>query len=112
MHWSPHDLLRKLPGPATARWPEGERFTRAFARGGVSVELYAPVGTDPQTPHDEDELYCIVQGDGVLSIDGVEHPFAPGDLFFVAARVEHRFTRFSEGFMAWAIFWPADGSAP
>jgi mannose-6-phosphate isomerase-like protein (cupin superfamily) len=51
-------------------------------------------------------LYFIVEGTGTLAIDGVEHAFAPGDMFFVAAGVEHRFTQFSEGFMTWALFWP------
>jgi mannose-6-phosphate isomerase-like protein (cupin superfamily) len=104
--WVPETLAHRLPGPVTARWPDGERFVQAFARGGVSVELYAPVGVDPQTPHAEDELYFIVEGTGTLMIDGVEHAFARGDMFFVAAGVEHRFTRFSEGFMTWALFWP------
>lgn len=111
MRWAPDSLFRQLPGPVTQRWPEGERFARAFARGGVSVELYAPVGSDPQTPHDEDELYFIVAGSGVLTIDGAEHAFAPGDMLFVPARAEHRFTRFSDGFMAWALFWPASETA-
>ena len=109
MHWSPQALQHALPGPVTARWPDGERFVRAFARAGVSVELYAPVGTDPQTPHDEDELYFIVAGMGTIAIDGVEFPFVPGDMFFVAAGIEHRFTRFSEGFATWAVFWPPGG---
>ncbi|UHQ19550.1 cupin domain-containing protein [Lysobacter sp. KIS68-7] len=110
MRWTPRDWLERLPGPATDRWPEGERFVHAFARGAVSVELYAPVGHDPQTPHAEDELYFIVAGTGVLSIDGVAHPFAPGDMFFVPAHAPHRFERFSEGFAAWAVFWPATGA--
>ena len=40
------ELLQRLPGPVTARWPAGERFVQAFAHGTMSVELYAPVGIE------------------------------------------------------------------
>jgi quercetin dioxygenase-like cupin family protein len=45
----------------------------------------------------------------VFDIDGTEHEFAPGDAFFVPAGVPHRFTRFSEGFATWVVFWGPDG---
>ena len=105
MKFDPRALLASLPGPVTPKWPEGERFVEAFSRAGLSLELYAPVGHDPQQPHAQDELYCIVSGTGVLSIGDVRHPFAPGDVFFVPADMPHRFEAFSEGFAAWAVFW-------
>ena len=45
MRWTPRDWLERLPGPATERWPEGERFVRAFDRGAVTIVScpdYAP----------------------------------------------------------------------
>lgn len=105
-------LLGRLPGPCTPRWPEGERFARAFAHGTMSVELYAPRGTDPQQPHDQDELYFVVSGRGELLLAGTMHPFGPGDAFFVPAGAEHRFVRFSEDFATWVVFWgPRGGEA-
>ena len=35
--------------------------------------------------------------------------FAPGDAFFVAAGVEHRFENFSTGFSVWVVFWGPSG---
>lgn len=106
-------LLARLPGPASAKWPAGERFARAFAHGSMSVELYAPVGTDPQTPHEQDELYFIHSGRGEISIGGERHPFAPGTAFFVPAGVEHRFEDFTPDFSAWVVFWgPRGGERP
>jgi mannose-6-phosphate isomerase-like protein (cupin superfamily) len=99
------ELLRRLPGPATAAWPMGERFVRALSHGSMSVELYAPASGDPQEPHDQDELYFIHSGRGVLRIDHERHTFAPGDCFFVAAGVEHRFEQFSDDFATWVVFW-------
>ena len=110
MKLDPRTLLASLPGPVTAKWPEGERFVEAFSREGLSLELYAPVGHDPQQPHAQDELYCIVSGTAILSIGDVRHDCAPGDVFFVPADMPHRFETFSEGFAAWAVFWPASGA--
>lgn len=91
----------------------GERFARAFAHGSMSVELYAPVGTDPQTPHEQDELYFIHSGRGEISIGGERLPAAPGMAFFVPAGVEHRFEDFTPDFSAWVVFWgPRGGEKP
>jgi mannose-6-phosphate isomerase-like protein (cupin superfamily) len=103
------ELMRRLPGPATRQWPQGERFAEAFRHGSMSVELYAPVGSDPQAPHAQDELYFIQSGNGTFLLDGVAHEFEAGDCFFVAAGVEHRFTHFTPGFATWVVFWGPEG---
>jgi mannose-6-phosphate isomerase-like protein (cupin superfamily) len=103
------ELMRRLPGPKTPQWPEGERFAQAFRHGSMSVELYAPTGSDPQAPHAQDELYFIHAGSGAFLLDGVAHSFGPGDCFFVPAGVEHRFTQFTPGLAAWVVFWGPDG---
>jgi hypothetical protein len=41
---------------------EGKRFATAFKHGTLLLEIYAPRGTDPQTPHTRDEAYIVVQG--------------------------------------------------
>jgi mannose-6-phosphate isomerase-like protein (cupin superfamily) len=103
------DLLARLPGPVTADWPMGERFVRALAHGSMSVELYVPVGEDPQKPHDQDELYFIHRGRGVLRIDRERYTFGPADCFFVAAGIDHRFEQFGDDFAAWVVFWGPTG---
>ncbi|HYD79179.1 MAG TPA: cupin domain-containing protein [Paucimonas sp.] len=102
-------LMARLPGPASDRWPEGERFARGFAHGTMSVELYAPRGDDPQTPHRQDELYVIVQGEGEFLHDGMRQPCKSGDVLFVAAGVPHRFENFSPDFATWVVFWGPEG---
>ena len=107
-----HELLQRLPGPTSARWPDGERFVRAMAHGTMSVELYAPRGHDPQAPHAQDELYFIHAGTGELIIDQERHRFEPGTAFFVPAETPHRFENFSADFATWVVFWgPAGGEA-
>jgi len=103
------DLLSKLPGPVSAQWPQGERFAPAFAHGSMSVEFYAPLGSDPQTPHTQDELYFVHAGIGEIVIAGQRHTCAPGDVFFVAAGIEHRFENFSPDFSTWVVFWGPQG---
>ena len=105
-----HELLQRLPGPSSAKWPDGERFVQAMAHGSMSVELYAPRGLDPQTPHAQDELYFIHAGTGELIIGDVRHRFEPGAAFFVPAGTVHRFESFSADFATWVVFWgPAGG---
>ena len=52
----------------------------------------APVGhIDEQEPHDRDEVYVILAGEAVLSIDGVPHAVSAGSVAYVPAGVRHRF---------------------
>lgn len=103
------DLLRRLPGPRSPNWPEGERFTEAFARGSLVVELYAPKTIDPQKPHTRDEVYFVVSGSGEFVADGERARFDPGDALFVAAGVEHRFENFTADFVTWVVFYGPEG---
>ena len=112
MKASVSDLLAHLPGPKTDRWPDGERFAEAFSHGTLTVELYAPIGSDPQTPHTRDEVYIVVSGSGEFVGGGARSPFKPGDALFVAAGVEHRFENFTADFTTWVIFYgPAGGES-
>lgn len=105
LHLRAADLLQQLPLPATVKWPDGVFDVEAFARGGLTLELFVPRGVDHQTAHTQDELYLVITGDAVLDVDGVQHACKSGDTVFVAAGVEHRFRRFSDDFAAWVVFW-------
>ncbi len=103
-------LLSRIPGAPSEQWPAGERYALAFSHGTMSVGFYAPVGADPQKPHKRDEVYVIHSGSGRLVVGETSHSFQPGDVFFVASGVEHRFEQFSNDFAAWVVFWgPAGG---
>ena len=95
---------RLLPGDG-----KDSRFTDAFRHGTMRLGLYAPRGSDSQTPHRQDELYVVVSGSGRFVKSGEERTFAPGDVIFVEAGAEHRFVDFTDDFAAWVIFWGADG---
>ena len=93
------DLLEKIPTP------NGKRFVGAFRHGTLEVELYAPRGSDPQTPHSRDEVYVVVSGRGEFVHGDQREPFGPGDCLFVAAGVTHRFEHFSDDVVTWVFFY-------
>src|SRR5215831_6082894 len=109
---SEDDLLRRLPGPQTAKWPDGERFVEAFRHGTLIVELYAPAGADPQSPHDRDEVYFVVSGTGDFIVNGERTRFLPGDALFVPAHAAHRFENFTPDFATWVVFYGPTGGEP
>jgi len=74
--------------------------------------VYAPRGSDPQGPHDQDELYIVASGSGVFVKGETRRAFRPGDLIFVEAGVAHRFEDFGDDFATWVIFWGPKGGEP
>ena len=100
---APQDALRSVPDA------QGRRFNEVFRHGTLSVEIYAPVGRDPQTPHTRDEAYVVISGSGVFVSDRGRQPFGPGDFLFAPAGVEHRFEDFSKDFATWVLFYGAEG---
>lgn len=104
-----HELLARIPGPATPRWPLGEPFAVAMRHGTMTVELFSPPGTDTQTPHAQDELYFVVAGSGTFVLREERHAFGPGTCFFVPAGAPHRFESFTPDFATWVVFWGPPG---
>jgi mannose-6-phosphate isomerase-like protein (cupin superfamily) len=99
----PADGLARLPGPG------GERYADVLRHGSLVVEVYAPRGHDPQTPHSRDELYVVIAGSGWFVNGATRHRFAAHDLMFVPAGVAHRFEAFSDDFATWVVFYGPEG---
>jgi mannose-6-phosphate isomerase-like protein (cupin superfamily) len=90
---------------ALKRQPEPGNFSVALAQlGQAELKFYVPKRVDLQTPHSRDEFYIIARGSGTLMIGTQAFSFSPGDVLFVEANVEHRFTEFSDDFATWVIF--------
>lgn len=112
MRVSVAEALAQLPQPKTEKWPLGVWDAEMLAHGTMSLAVFAPKETDFQTPHEQDEIYIVVSGSGEFTADGETYAFGPGDALFVAAGVEHRFTRFTSDFVTWVIFYgPKGGEA-
>ena len=57
----------------------------------AGVLVLGPGEEDTQEPHDRDEVYLVLSGDGFLRIGGRDHAVSKDKLFFVARDTEHRF---------------------
>ena len=103
------DWLVSIETARDALFDAEHDFVKLMKHGSMTVELYAPVGEDNQTPHAQDELYFVVSGTGMFNKAGVRRPFKPNDVIFVEAGVEHRFEGISDDFQTWVVFWGPKG---
>jgi len=63
---------------------------------GVEVGVYVLVAPEPdrQQPHEDDELYVVLEGSGILQVEGQDVAVGEGSAVFVEAGAEHRFTAY------------------
>jgi mannose-6-phosphate isomerase-like protein (cupin superfamily) len=77
---------------------------------GLELGVYVLVAPEPdrQQPHDDDEVYVVLEGTGVLEVEGEAVPVRDGDAVFVEAGADHRFTAY-ENLAVLVIFERAPG---
>ena len=65
---------------------------------GLEIGVYVLVAPEPdrQQPHDDDEVYVVLEGRGVLEVEGVQTPLEEGQGIFVPADAEHGFTSYEQ----------------
>jgi mannose-6-phosphate isomerase-like protein (cupin superfamily) len=63
---------------------------------GLEIGVYVLVAPEPdrQQPHEDDELYIVLEGTGVLQVKGEQVAVREGSAVFVEAYAEHRFTAY------------------
>lgn len=63
---------------------------------GIEVGVYVLVAPEPdrQQPHEDDEVYIVLEGSGVLEVEATSVAVNEGDAVFVEAGAEHRFTAY------------------
>lgn len=92
-----------------ATLPADKRFAIPMRHGTMSVEVYAPLGEDKQSPHSQDELYIVISGSAEFVKGDERVAVGPQDLLFAAAGEAHRFEALSHDFATWVIFWGPPG---
>ena len=110
-------MTTKAPVPARvtlaeasqAPLPPGRRSALLLKQGSMELRYYAPKGDDPQTPHDQDEIYIVASGRGFFVRGPERVAFGPHDALFVTAGVPHRFEDFSPDFGTWVVFYGKKG---
>jgi len=72
---------------------------------GLEIGVYVLVEPEPdrQSPHDDDEVYVVLEGRGVLAVEDEQIPVEEGKAVFVPAGAEHRFAGY-EGLSVLVIF--------
>jgi mannose-6-phosphate isomerase-like protein (cupin superfamily) len=93
-----------------ARDASGEAWIEFLRVPALSMGVYALAAgaEDPQTPHDQDEVYYVVSGRGVLEVEDVERPVQAGTVVFVEANADHRFHSITEDLTTLVFFAPAE----
>jgi len=57
----------------------------------AGVLVLEPGEEDTQVPHESDEVYFILKGNGFLKIKDKDYAVTPNKMYFVAKEVEHYF---------------------
>jgi len=72
---------------------------------GLEIGVYVLVAPEPdhQSPHEDDEVYVVLEGSGVLTVEEERIQVEKGKAAFVPAGAEHRFTGY-EGLSLLVIF--------
>lgn len=78
----------------------------------LSMGLYVlPAGgTDPQSPHTEDEVYYVVSGRAKILVAGEVRDVQAGSIVYVEKNVEHRFHSIEQELTVLVFFAPAEYS--
>lgn len=60
---------------------------------GLELGVYVLVAPEPdrQQPHEDDEVYVVLEGSGMLDVEGTRVELREGQAVFVPAGAEHRF---------------------
>lgn len=86
----------EIEGVARRLREDGGGYQVVHASPGLELGIYVLVAPEPdrQQPHDLDEVYVVLEGNGVLEIEGRHVPLEEGQAVFVAAGADHRFTAY------------------
>lgn len=103
MHVTLAEALAKGPPP------EENLAVPVFSHGSLVVEIYTPVGHDPQKPHTRDEIYFVARGKGLFFDGERRRSVEAGAFLFVPAAQVHRFEDFSSDFAVWVAFYGPEG---
>jgi quercetin dioxygenase-like cupin family protein len=88
----------------------GKRYSEFLRVSAMSAGIYVlPAGgVDPQSPHNEDEVYYVVRGRARMQAGADDQAVSEGSIIFVAAGVGHRFYEIAEDLTLLVFFAPAE----
>lgn len=103
--WDLPDLMQESVG----------RYSEFLDVPTMSVGIYSlpSAASDTQSPHGQDEVYYIVEGEAQLVVQDEPIPVSPGSIVYVRAGVEHRFEPITDDLRTVVLFssTPTDAEA-
>ena len=65
---------------------------------GLELGVYVLVAPEPdrQQPHEDDEIYVVLEGTGILEVEGEQVPVREVSAVFVEAGADHRFSAYEQ----------------
>ena len=74
----------------------GGGYEIVHTSSGVELGVYVLVAPEPdrQQPHADDEIYLVLEGTGVLELEGAHIELREGNAAFVPAGADHRFSAY------------------
>lgn len=92
------------------RVEENVPYLEFLRRPSMSMGLYTlPAGAyDPQDPHEQDEVYYVVDGRATLDVEGEQQFVKRGTMVYVPAHAVHRFHSIEEDLTVIVFFAPAE----
>jgi mannose-6-phosphate isomerase-like protein (cupin superfamily) len=81
-----------------ARLGQAGGYEIVHSSPGLELGVYVLVAPEPdrQQPHADDEVYIVLEGQGVLDVEGTKVELREGHALFVPAGAEHRFSGYEE----------------
>ena len=104
--WEVFEIAELLEQKRAITFPYLE-FLRVPAMSAGIYKLAAGA-KDLQGPHDEDELYFVIEGSARVRVDGEERRVQRGSLLYVRATSEHSFVEIEED-LTLLVFFGAGG---
>jgi mannose-6-phosphate isomerase-like protein (cupin superfamily) len=85
-------------------------YLRFLRESHMSAGLYALQAgqSDPQQPHEQDEVYVVVSGRASITVGEETTTVARGSVVYVPARTPHRFHHISEDLRVLVVFSPPE----
>jgi mannose-6-phosphate isomerase-like protein (cupin superfamily) len=83
---------------AKARLLESGGYEIVHQSPGLELGVYVLVAPEPdrQQPHEDDEVYVVLEGRGTLEVEGERYELREGDSVFVRAGAQHRFVGYEQ----------------
>jgi mannose-6-phosphate isomerase-like protein (cupin superfamily) len=77
---------------------EGGGYEIVHESPGLELGVYVLVAPEPdrQQPHADDEVYVVLEGNGVLEVESESFPVREGEALFVPAGADHRFSAYEQ----------------